>query len=692
MKILRDALSGDAFLLDLDAESLSEVFRKTLDHLVSRDLLPAENRTAVEEALRERENVASTAIGHSVSVPHAYLDCLDRPAIVFVRLSHPLNLGAPDGIPTRFFFILLGPQGHAAEHLDTLMQIARLMSDDEFRFDARRAHSRQDLRDGLERFLKRTTSIEAVTKRKPVEGLKWTGVPFGGIWNDIKRRLPHYKSDFVDGLNLKCASAVLFLFFACLAPAITFGGIMGAITEGHIGVVEMLVATAICGAIYALTSGQPLMILGGVGPLLVFTGILYELCVDWNLPFLPTYYWIGLWTALILVVLAASDASFLMRYFTRFTDEIFAALMSLIFIYEASRAIFLIFGKSFESGNNHDKAFLSLILALGTFFVAIYLSQFRKSKYLLPQMREFLADFGPTIAIAAMTCVAIFFQGQVELDRLQAPETIRPSLIVNEETGESRAWLVDGFAAPNWVIFAAILPAIVAAILVFLVQNITARLINSPDMKLKKGEAYHLDLGLVGLMIGFCSLFGLPWLAAASVRSIAHVRGVSVLEEVIEGNQTREQIIHVFENRVTALSIHLLIGFSLLLLGYFTVTPMAVLFGLFLYMGVISISGNQFFERLNLWLMDSSLYPKTHYIRLVPYRVVHAFTFIQLTALIVLSAINLSSVDALRISFPIFIALLAPLRYLLGHFFSPEHMALLDADTDPSEEETHWAG
>ena len=95
----------------------------------------------------------------------------------------------------------------------------------------------------------------------------------------------------------------------------------------------MLVASAACGIAYALFSGQPLIILGGTGPLLVFTGILYRLCIDLQIPFLATYAWIGLWTGLLLIALAVTNASYLMRYFTRFTDEIFAALISVIFIY-----------------------------------------------------------------------------------------------------------------------------------------------------------------------------------------------------------------------------------------------------------------------------------------------------------------------------------------------------------------------
>lgn len=51
---------------------------------------------------------------------------------------------------------------------------------------------------------------------------------FGGLIGDIKRRAPWYfPSDFKDALNLQSFASIIFIYFACIAPAITFGGLMG---------------------------------------------------------------------------------------------------------------------------------------------------------------------------------------------------------------------------------------------------------------------------------------------------------------------------------------------------------------------------------------------------------------------------------------------------------------------------------
>jgi hypothetical protein len=295
-------------------------------------------------------------------------------------------------------------------------------------------------------------------------------------------------------------------------------------------------------------------------------------------------------------------------------------------------------------------------------------------------MREFLADFGPAIALAAMTIVAVWLH-EVFLDVLPTPDTFG--------TTSGRPWRVDLLALPVWAQFAAAGPALLVTVLVFLDQNITARIINTPDHRLHKGEAYHLDLAVVGLLMACCSLMGLPWLVAATVRSLNHVRSLATMEEVVSPNgETRERVVHVRENRVTGLAIHLLIGLSLLFLSLLKEIPMAVLYGLFLFMGVVSMSGNQLFERISLWLKDPTLYPSTHYIRRVPRWTIHKFTALQVACLGILWIVKSS---ALGILFPVFIALLVPVRLLAGQWFTTEHLAALDGEEEPSDAETHWS-
>ena len=44
---------------------------------------------------------------------------------------------------------------------------------------------------------------------------------------EAKKRFPYYLSDIKDGLNMQCLATFFFIYFACLSPAITFGGLLG---------------------------------------------------------------------------------------------------------------------------------------------------------------------------------------------------------------------------------------------------------------------------------------------------------------------------------------------------------------------------------------------------------------------------------------------------------------------------------
>lgn len=126
--------------------------------------------------------------------------------------------------------------------------------------------------------------------------LRRTGRPFGGLIRDVRRRYPHYLSDFRDALDPQCLAAVIFIYFAALSPAITFGGLLGKErrqvgegahrarlpdpelapatpgekTQDLIGVSELIMSTALQGVIFCLLGAQPLLVIGFSGPLLVF--------------------------------------------------------------------------------------------------------------------------------------------------------------------------------------------------------------------------------------------------------------------------------------------------------------------------------------------------------------------------------------------------------------------------------------
>lgn len=146
--------------------------------------------------------------------------------------------------------------------------------------------------------------------------LRRTRRPFGGLINDIKRRYPHYLSDFTDGLSSSCLAAAIFMYFAALCTAITFGGLMSDKTHNVIGISETLVSCSCTGVIMALFATQPLVIIGTTGPLLLFDESLYNFCMANGLEFLTMRVYVGAWMGVIALTIACVEGSVLVSDFT----------------------------------------------------------------------------------------------------------------------------------------------------------------------------------------------------------------------------------------------------------------------------------------------------------------------------------------------------------------------------------------
>ena len=133
-------------------------------------------------------------------------------------------------------------------------------------------------------------STAAAAKRSPEQDddpLERIGKPFGGLINDVKRKYPHYTSDFVDAFkSFKCLVAFIFVYFAAIAPCVTYGGLLSKKTDGWIGLSESILATAIGGILFGFCSGQPLMIVGVTGPVLIFEETIYSVSREWTFPLL----------------------------------------------------------------------------------------------------------------------------------------------------------------------------------------------------------------------------------------------------------------------------------------------------------------------------------------------------------------------------------------------------------------------
>lgn len=529
----------------------------------------------------------------------------------------------------------------------------------------------------------------------PVEDpLQRTGRFCGGLVRDIKRRLPNYISDFTDAFDIHCLAAIVFVYIASLAPAITFGGILSEKTGGWIGVSETIFATGLAGVIFALLGGQPLTIISFTGPLVVFEKNTYVLSENLDIEYLPFRACIGIWVMLICFVIVAFEGCFLVRYFTRFTEEIFACLISFTFVYDAIVIVVDEYDNPITvnttisnvttttTTSSSSSGHLALLLVLGTFIISYLFRRFRHSHFLDHLIRRIVSDFGVLIAILSM--VAYYnLDDDTSVSQLFVPDGF------DKTKTERIGWFVNPMGSDNSMdvlsILGAIIPAILVSILIFMEVELTGVILDKKEFKLKKGTGYNLDLIVVGVIVGLCSSLGFPWLCASPIHSMSHLHALMVFNN----NQApgeRPVLMEVKEQRVTNIVIHILIGLSAFLAPALRAVPIPVLAGVLLYLGVCSLSHIQLCERIKMLFIPPNHHPDVSYVLKVQTKKMHTFTLIQFVCVCIIILIKLT---VLAPAFPFFVLCLIPLRRSLEYFFNQEELELLDNEAEELDEDEY---
>ncbi len=97
------------------------------------DQHPRIDRATLSKVLIEREQLASTAIGEGVAIPHGKLGTVGEIVACLGRAPSGVEFDSMDGQPTYLFFVLVAPEASTGAHLKALARISRVFKDPEFR-------------------------------------------------------------------------------------------------------------------------------------------------------------------------------------------------------------------------------------------------------------------------------------------------------------------------------------------------------------------------------------------------------------------------------------------------------------------------------------------------------------------------------------------------------------------------------
>jgi PTS system nitrogen regulatory IIA component len=129
--LLTELLSPDRIKIPLAAIDKDSLLRELVE-LVGNGRSEAEAE-AILRAVRDREQVLSTGIGNGVAIPHGKTSSVDGLILAAGVAPEAVDFEALDGRPVQLFFLLVGPESAAGDHVKALSRIARVLQRDGFR-------------------------------------------------------------------------------------------------------------------------------------------------------------------------------------------------------------------------------------------------------------------------------------------------------------------------------------------------------------------------------------------------------------------------------------------------------------------------------------------------------------------------------------------------------------------------------
>ncbi|PPD78828.1 hypothetical protein GOBAR_DD24236 [Gossypium barbadense] len=384
-------------------------------------------------------------------------------------------------------------------------------------------------------------------------------VPFGGIKNDIKRRLKCYKQDWTSGLSagFRILAPTTYIFFASAIPVISFGEQLERDTDGVLTAVQTLASTALCGIIHSIIGGQPLLILGVAEP----TVIMYRFMFDFakNRPdlgsqlFLAWTGWVCVWTAILLFLLAILGACSIINRFTRLAGELFGLLIAMLFMQQAIKGLVDEFhiperenpkSVDFQLSWRFANGMFAMVLSFGLLFTALRSRKARSWRYACGSLRGFVADYGVPLMVLVWTAVSYIPAGTIPKGiprRLFSPNPWSPGAYEN--------WTVvkDMLKVPVLYIIGAFVPATMIAVLYYFDHSVASQLAQQKEFNLRKPPSFHYDLLLLGFLTILCGLIGIPPANGVIPQSPMHTKSLATLKHQLLRNglvTTARQFIH----------------------------------------------------------------------------------------------------------------------------------------------------
>ena len=512
--------------------------------------------------------------------------------------------------------------------------------------------------------------------------------PCRGIWYDIKRRLPYYGSDIVDGFNYRTFAGTVRILFVNLLPALAFQLDMNHNTGGFFGVNEALLSSALAAIVFSTLSAQPLTVVGITGLISLFNYTIYDIIKIYDVALYPQFMvWVGIWAAIWHWAVAITNLCDYMRTITDFSAETFGLYVGTIYCLKGVEELAI----NFYDGQILN-GFASAMVAILFILTIFGLEQLPSTTFGRSPVRRFLSDYAYLIATLFWTGFT-YFPGNlsyVPWNRIPKTRAFYPTI--------DRPWVVDFWNLEVKWIFVALPMGFLMMLLFYYDHNVSSLTAQARQFPLKKPAGFHWDFFLLGCTCFVAGILNIPLPNGLVPQAPVHTDGLTTWDDEPDFVDThhykpepvivrhKEVAVKVAEQRIS----HFVMGLAFvgLMTGPFitliALIPRALLSGVFFAVGLGGILTNPILvQKIKFLCTDPKFIPPHEPLLKVSKKQIGHYLFWQLLGWAATVAI---SQTIAAIGFPVLIMALIPLRWkLLPRLFTREELSIMDTMTVTGE-------
>lgn len=131
--VLAESLKKNSIIVKARSKNRWELIEEMVDLAVKNRQIEKDDREAILNALVEREKSMSTGIGNGVAIPHCTSARVNDIVAVMAISQKGIDFDSIDNNPVKIAILLLVPKNKLTQHIKTLANIAKVMSDETLR-------------------------------------------------------------------------------------------------------------------------------------------------------------------------------------------------------------------------------------------------------------------------------------------------------------------------------------------------------------------------------------------------------------------------------------------------------------------------------------------------------------------------------------------------------------------------------